>query len=70
MNMLITNTLKHLLINLFDLEKDNSKIGHSVSVNHNGNRMSIGSPDSNLHTGNTLSSGRCNVFDYKKYLHS
>ena len=34
-----------------------------MSVNHNGNRMSIGSPNSNLCTGNALSSGRCNVYD-------
>merc|ERR1712194_284737 len=47
---------------LFDSEDDNSKFGHSVSINNNGNRIAIGSPNYNLYTG-TLSSGRCNIYD-------
>jgi len=48
---------------LFDLEDDNSKFGYSVSINDNGNRIAIASPNSNLYSGNILSSGRCNIYD-------
>merc|ERR1712151_641353 len=48
---------------LFDLEDYNTKFGYSVSMNDNGNRISIGSPYSNGYTDNMLSSGRCNIYD-------
>ena len=48
---------------LFDLEDENRKFGHGASMSSNGNRVAMRSPNSNLHTGNVVSSGRCNIHD-------
>ena len=46
-----------------DLEDDDSELGHNVTMSNDDNRIAIGSPNSNLHTGNIASRWRCNIND-------